>query len=278
MGGRGLAIACGALTAASCAPAYGNARTSLRIPFPAAGHVTLETLTVTVRGPAGTLPRRLRFSPQRFKHLPRSVRVVVGSRVSRSRRRTRFQVLVLAINQARPSARRAPGPGGPRPPPKDQLVELLARGSAADTQLLLLFMGTPVAPVEFEQSGDAQGGKVPDGSVVSADAEAAANADLGPAGVVPFGPAATELFGSQEDQPLDPNVDTGHYDDGHAFGWGVKGRRETADLLRDAFEASLDELIATIEHDIAADVNGDGRVSAGIDTTTGPVTCTPSPC
>lgn len=70
------------------------------------------------------------------------------------------------------------------------------------------------------------------------------------------------------DEPLDlgPSlIDTGHYDDGHSFGWSNAGTKPAiADWLRlSANNAPYEELIEKIERRMTEDLNGDGEVGAG---------------
>jgi hypothetical protein len=68
-----------------------------------------------------------------------------------------------------------------------------------------------------------------------------------------------------DDDPFDlgPNlIDTGHYDDGHSFGWNNAGTKQAiGDWLRlSANNAPYEEVIETIERRMTEDLNGDGEV------------------
>lgn len=72
-------------------------------------------------------------------------------------------------------------------------------------------------------------------------------------------------------------VDTGHYDDGHSFGWKPAGTAKAIDtwLHLSADNAPYEELIEKIERNLAADLDGDGKVARGgsggvVDTEVGP--------
>jgi hypothetical protein len=74
---------------------------------------------------------------------------------------------------------------------------------------------------------------------------------------------------------LGPNLlDTGHYDDGHSFGWNSRGTdKAIGDWLHlSANNAPYEELIREIEEDIKADLDSDGEVGGGgsVDTVVGP--------
>jgi hypothetical protein len=57
-------------------------------------------------------------------------------------------------------------------------------------------------------------------------------------------------------------LDTGHYDDGHSFGWKKAGTEEAIGNWQRLSEnnAPYEELIKQIEFDLSADLNGDGVV------------------
>jgi hypothetical protein len=60
-------------------------------------------------------------------------------------------------------------------------------------------------------------------------------------------------------------VDTGHYDDGHSWGWNSAGtNRALGDWLHlTADNAPYEELIREIEEDLSSDLDGDGREGGG---------------
>lgn len=60
-------------------------------------------------------------------------------------------------------------------------------------------------------------------------------------------------------------IDTGHYDDGHAFGWKSAGTKKAlGDWLHlSANNEPYEELIERIEFDIHADLDGDGEIGGG---------------
>lgn len=58
-------------------------------------------------------------------------------------------------------------------------------------------------------------------------------------------------------------LDTGHYDDGHSFGWNRAGAKPAIGSwlkLTDGPNASYEELIEEIERNLKADLDGDGEV------------------
>jgi len=62
----------------------------------------------------------------------------------------------------------------------------------------------------------------------------------------------------------DPALDTGHYDDGHAFGWKVRSHADQHDVWRTlataAFDGQWDGVVVAIETRAGTDLNGDGVV------------------
>jgi hypothetical protein len=56
----------------------------------------------------------------------------------------------------------------------------------------------------------------------------------------------------------DPNLDTGHYDDGHSFGWKMKGTNNnnwTTLSTGGGVQAQLDDIIASIEQGLSENMD-----------------------
>jgi hypothetical protein len=75
------------------------------------------------------------------------------------------------------------------------------------------------------------------------------------------------------DQTQDQKLDTGHYDDGHSFGWSNSKSAERdvwKDLTYelDAHQAMAD-IVVKIETHLKTDINGDGQVGTTTNTNTG---------
>jgi hypothetical protein len=95
-------------------------------------------------------------------------------------------------------------------------------------------------------------------------------------------------YGNVEEPPAgrpgdlgDSFVDTGHYDDGHSFGWHTAGIKQAAGdwvHLSQAADASYAELVETIERRLKEDLDGDGEAGGSgkpggtIETEVGPPT------
>jgi hypothetical protein len=232
-----------------------SAKPSLLVPLPAPGHVTIETLTIKLTGRGrGRLPGRLRLSAPKVRSLPSSVRILYARRTIRSRRATTYRLVLLAINVAsRHSIRKARAAGSGSQPAGGHL---LAGGSGAtvlsDEATLFLFMGAPLAALEVQTQYEKQ--EHQDSLDIATSWR---NADLGtPALGDLISGAVKPVLGANNQ---DPKLDTGHYDDGHAFGWRPQGEKRA---LHDITNANLDRLAADLERDMGADINGDGTIGS----------------
>lgn len=285
-----------AAATAALAPEAGAAKKakprSLQVALPAPGHIAIETLKMTVKGKSRRMPKGLRLKPRKLSSLPPSVRVLYARRTIRAKRKTTYALLLLTVNAVTAKASTMAvaaenghkGGGG-----------LLKSGKGGDKTLttmaeLALFFGSPVAANVIQQQQDeldeqARADEFVD-FLVKLEAQQTTNADLAsPQQVAKVGRTLTDLFQGVKDgrnglvfeqpQGSDPNLDTGHYDDGHAFGWGVKTPAQELNVFANlaAFiNGQVDQLVAQIEADMSADVNGDGAVAPPgqtIDTTIG---------
>lgn len=84
-------------------------------------------------------------------------------------------------------------------------------------------------------------------------------------------------FGAPDGDLGENEIDTGHYDDGHSFGWKPAGTAKAIDtwLHLSADNAPYEKLIEKIERNLSADLDGDGKVARGgsggvVDTEVGP--------
>jgi hypothetical protein len=232
--------------------------------------VTIETLTIKLTGRGRVrLPARLRLSAPTVRSLPPSVRILYARRTIRSRRATTYRLVLLAINVAsRHSIRQARAAEGSSQPAGGHL---LAGGGEAkvlsDAASVLLFMGAPAAAFEVQAQYDKK--EHQDSLDIATSFR---NADLGtPALGHLISGAVKPVLGANNQ---DPKIDTGHYDDGHAFGWRPQGEKRA---LHDITNANLDRLIADLESDMRADINGDGTIGSPTctrATSPGPSTCT----
>jgi hypothetical protein len=233
----------------------------LRLTLSAPGHISIETfeLTVSFKGKRPALPARLRLLPQRLGRLPASVRILYATRTIRKKRSTTYllaQVAVNAVTKQAPAQARAAGPGSE--PAEGQLLGGGGKGMRlSDDATLALFYGAPVGVLavlrqeerDYEDEADAQSK-----AVLTAQADlatkAAAKATLA---------ALSAVTDPNGDGKLDPGLDTGNYDDGHAFGWKVDTKAEELNVWNDLTKATtLGDFIATLENDLGADINGNG--------------------
>ena len=225
---------------------------TLNVPLPAPGHVSIETFRLTV--PSKAFPVRLALRPLDASSLPPSVRVIYGRRSIRSGSSTTYALVLLVIN-------RAPGRSLARSH-VDQLPMFTGEDMsfAAD---LALFFGSPAAAAYLKEEATvhvATGKPVP--QATRAKATLAANADLASAAQAKQAFSAFKALEFDANGELDPGVETGHYDDGHAFGWkgSAAAERKALGDLSDLGRANTDALIADIERDLRADINGDGKI------------------
>jgi hypothetical protein len=262
----------------------------LQVPLPAPGNVSVETLKVTLKGKGrNRLPKRLRLKAKKTASLPPSVRVVYAQRRIRTKRSTTYALVLLTINVAAPQAKpsfnpwaRVSAEGG----------SLLSGGEKTyqleEMATFLLFMGSPIAAEYLQRDANLAIDERDDALHANANALLSGNANLAPpAQAAQVGKVLADLFSGLPDNSAglvfdqapkigNPNLDTGHYDDGHSFGWKVKSKADELNVLAnlDAFSKGLtSQLVSAIETDIGADINGDGITGGApgqtIDTTIG---------
>lgn len=262
-----LVIAAVAMPAGEGQGAVRKQRSALRLPLPAPGHISLLYLERKVSPVRGRVPARLRLRPQRLRSLPPTVRVLYGQRRIKRGRSTTYRLVLVAVNvaSARASAAqdaREPGDGSLFASPKGNKLTFYAE--------LLLFFGSPVAADFVERHGGIDYG--PDELYkASTTVVGAGNADqLEPSTLADLIDGLGKVVDPNGDGKPDPNLDTGHYDDGHAFGWSqTKAQQKT---LAELTKANFDDYVGVIEQNLNEDVNGDGAVGGGgtqIDTQVG---------
>jgi hypothetical protein len=235
------------LIAALAAPAAADARVprSLKVSVPAPGHVSIDIVKRTVTGPARGLPKRLTLRPQKLRALPSSVRILYAQRTIHRKRSTIYELVLVTVSVAKPAANAARVTDGER--------EL--NGIAA----FLMFMGSPNAAIEYQRAVDR--GELAPFQVFDTH-QHAANADLFTR--VKDSDNLTDTFNGivdpNRDGRVDPGLDTGHYDDGHAFGWNVKSKADEKKTFRDLLNDNLSDYILQLEDSFKYDIDGDGTV------------------
>ena len=239
-----------AVPAAGAKPSR-SLRFPLRLPTP--GHVTLQTLSVKVKGggpapPALVLPNA--------KRLPPSIRVLWARRTTRKAKQRTYSLAVLVLNQKGGASR--------------WLAPFAVARAAAEEQRdvigqiilawVLKYNPDPVPqytafsiPPGFRGNGVAVKGD----SVTNIDAASAKTADK------ITGTPAMEYLGELTTGTA-PDVDTGYYDDGHAFGWKVQTKADERivwkNLLHHLISQESGSLVDQVEADIRADLDADGVI------------------
>ena len=270
-------IACGAACAMVLAPAVctssADARAlKLTVALPKPGHVAVELVRAKVGATAG---RKVRV---RFPHagsLPSSVKVLFARKTIRRKHSTTLGLLLVIVNRADAKARAAQADNL-------KLLEEDKNKCGLYGLCMLLANNPPSYPRPegyYSQSKNGVSGQW-------ADSQSA-----GPYGAHRVGRVLTDLFSGvaegdnamvfeNTNTPIDPNLDTGHYDDGHSFGWNVKTQTEEhevlIDLVKDLGEEQPSAILPALEVAGGVDLNGNGAIDSpsqagtGIDTTVGP--------
>ncbi len=280
-----LALALGAAASLPSSAAAARAtepRFQLRLPSP--GHVTVAALALTTRAArARRLPRRVWLGAPGARRLPPSVRVLLATRAIKVRGGYRYAAIVLVLRKAEASA-----------------AELVARAADDDhgPNMMHLIFGFGGAPwgvckgchgegelVNEDRCDSCEIAKTSQAFMAAArkDADTASNRQLAPIRDLfrldwsKDGGTVFEDFGG----PPDPTLDTGHYDDGHAFGWGSPARPAPSepevrqvliDLVEDVLRNEQRAIVPDVEQVARVDLDGDGTIGPRqrIDTRVGP--------
>lgn len=246
---RILPLAAIALALSLATTATASARGKLTIPLPRPGHVTVAAFETNAGG-----ARRIRLAARGARKLPSSVKVLWATRAVRVKGGRRYAGFVLVVRRADVRAARA------------------ATGQDEPTIFDLIFAAVNGRCVDCGQ----------------AETVSAKNLDLFQAGQAR---PLEDLFRRDWKDPEaifgdhrmpDPTLDTGHYDDGHSFGWGAGRRpalrppdvqRVDIDLVKDLGLGEPARIVTDLEVATKVDLNGDGVVGAGsgqqINTTVG---------
>jgi hypothetical protein len=259
------------LLVALAAPASAQSRQPrLRILLPAPGHITLESISAT-KGHPSARQRRLGLLRPSFPSagtLPPSVRILFLRRTFRTQSSVKTVVLFLVINRAPPKGAAFAFAAGDEPnplPPPDRYSNdnYVVAGLAA--------LASPPSTYDFSY----RDAKVQDGQI---SARAARNADLAQGSQMKSAESVLDdLFTGHAGSPAtppdvgqtlsDPNLDTGHYDDGHAFGWKVKTSGQQKDvwttLSTDFVDQKPAQALDGIENIAHTDLNADGKIGTG---------------
>lgn len=260
-------------------------RIVLRLPSP--GHVTVAALrmTVTADKPAA-LPRRMSLGAPKLGELPPAVKVLFATRSAPLRRGRRYMAIVFVVRKAG-GAPLAYGAGLPHEP---NMVDLIfAGGSGSWSVCKGCGHERPRSDLQEDLCTDCGAARATSQLFAIKNADKARPGRLSVLNDL-FRSDWTRngdpepVFGGPGGQP-DPTLETGHYDDGHSFGWGTPPRptlpppdvlRVEIDLVEDLIERQPAQLVPDLELATAVDLNGDGAIgpTQQIDTRVGPIVIT----
>jgi len=214
--------------------------------------------------PAG-LARHFRLAVKRLSSLPPSVKVLTAQRFIRQRHGGVYGAAVIVVNRAGAAAGSA-SPG--------------ARSADRPTFLDILFENQDQCDsCGYRFSEDDLSGGLCHACLLRraiARAAAAQNADLlPPPSLKPVDDVLKLTFTNHGDtdaifgdpasgKPPDPSLDSGHYDDGHAFGWNIKTKSDLIEMEHEAINDIIgntpEKIIADFEVASAVDLNGNGQI------------------
>jgi hypothetical protein len=261
---------------------------TLRIFRPGPGNVTVQVVSVRVTGShLSRLPKRLGLKFIRPASIPSSVRILTAQRTVRTRKAVRYGLMIVSVERAAPKARAAQ-----RPPDAAEETSLLFAGKGQKGRCLdnvatfCLFMGAPVAAdfiveddLAYENAQEERLNRKTQAYVMDAIYANKAAAEKTAQKVGDLFGGLPENGGLTFEKPkgqLDPQIDTGHYDDGHAFGWKINTKAEEhsawGDLLRKTVDQDFRDMLAVLETHGGTDLNGNGVIESPgqtIDTTIG---------
>jgi hypothetical protein len=190
------------------------------------------------------------------RSLPPSVRILYARRTIRTKHAITYRLVLLAVNvAARPATRQ----GRAAHDPEGQLLGKAPLGFNSGGAELNVFAGRNQGRPDTAQDST-EWSEILDRIQLRNQMAASSwrNADLGSTGLGHLIVQAVIPVLGGGNNP-EPKLDTGHYDDGHAFGWRPQGEKRA---LHDITNANLDRLAADLERDMGADINGDGNIGS----------------
>jgi hypothetical protein len=215
----------------------------IHVAVPAPGHLSVQVVKFTASAKTRGLPKRLKLRPQKLRSLPPSVRVMYAQRTIRRKRNTVYELALITVNVANRAASAAQTE-------RDDTVVL------NDFWSVLIFLASPDAAVHYQRSGGTSGMTRFQGSYAN-------NADLLTGmQAEDIADALRPVIDPNGDGKVDPGLDTGHYDDGHAFGWGIKSNADERKTWAELAKESLDQYILQLEESFKYDIDGDGQIEA----------------
>jgi hypothetical protein len=244
-----LLAAIGAL--AMLAPSAGAAQ-SVRVRLPGPGQMTVAVVQLRYTGKA---PRNLRPRLKNRTRLGHSYSGIYAVYRKRHGRVTALTFVTLLLHRDRAKAARASGDAS------------ASTRDEVDPLTIAILLAGMHSDGFYEEESEEPGGNSPDlFSIVQR---------LGPDAPITRPRKMKSLleYGNVEEPPAgrpgdlgDSFVDTGHYDDGHSFGWHTAGIKQAVGdwvhLSRSA-DASYADLVERIERRLQEDFDGDGEVGGG---------------
>jgi hypothetical protein len=233
------------------------------------------------------LPRRVSLGAPGLGKLPPSVKVLFATRSKRIRRGRRYMAAVFVVRRVEARATLAAHVAGA--PHEPNIVELIfggdggswsvCSGCGAERPTGFLAEGELCSACDAARF-ESQLAAIKDADKRKPRRRSTLN-ELFRADWTKSGDAE----GIFDRQPPDPTLETGHYDDGHSFGWGTPPRptlppadvtRVEIDLVEDLIERQPAQLMPDLEVATAVDLDGDGAIGPKqqIDTRVGPVVIT----
>lgn len=239
-------------------------RPRFTVVLPTPGHVTIAALDVTLKvDKPRRLARHVRIGFGRGKPLPPSVKVLTAQRFTRTRHGGKYAVLAIVVNRAGAASARM---ADRRPTFLDLLFEGRNEGPCKNCHAF-----------EYEDTLDSYGGLCPECVVKARRAKEEAERDADAKDV-----AEIERLIKQVESDFNQarDLDTGHYDDGHSFGWGIKTKPEIIkvehSVIDDLIQNEQQNMVKDVEVAANVDLDGDGKIGGGGEnnTTLGPPTIT----
>ena len=235
------------------APSAAGSSVRLRLPGRDQIAVAVVQLRYTGKAPRSLVPRLKNRA--RLGHSYSGIYAIYRKRHGRV---TALTFVTLLLHRNRPKSARASDAGAPEKREVDPLtIAVLLAGMSSDGS--------------FEEESEKPGGNSPD--LFAIVQRLGGDAPI----TQPRKMKRLLEYGNVEDDNM---IDTGHYDDGHSFGWHTAGiKRAVGDWinLSRTVDAAYADLVEKIESRLQEDFDGDGEVgsSAGsgggtIDTEVGP--------
>jgi hypothetical protein len=250
--------------------ASAKAPSSLRLAAPSPGHVTVQLLALNVRAKhPGRLAKRVGVRFARPGKLPPSVRVLTATRSIRTRAGRRYALLAIVFNKAGASGSRAAAHSAGE---RRSFVDLLIYGTAEDFPCPHCTESVPEDELKAYgglcRQCHLKGLTVEKGGVRDVDTTTGPGIDLfQPMLMRDWYQSGGEKTAFEEPHPA---LDTGHYDDGHAFGWNRKTVALETDVVKDLGLDQPQKIVSDSEIAGAFDLNGDGQVGGQPGTIIGP--------